>query len=51
MLPKWENRFKAARTFMPTNCFAMAETATIDPSVRAIVQSSTMTHTDSPSNS
>jgi hypothetical protein len=34
---------------LPTKCFAMAEAETIDPSVRAIVQNSTMADTDSPS--
>jgi hypothetical protein len=34
---------------MPTNCFAMAEAETIDPSERPIVQNSTMADIDSPS--
>jgi hypothetical protein len=49
MLPKWESRLKGTRIFMLSNCFAMAEAASIDPSVSAIHQNSTMTVADLPS--
>jgi hypothetical protein len=42
MLPKWESRLAGVEAFMPTHCFTMTAAGRVDPSLSAILQTSTM---------
>src|SRR5262249_6883793 len=44
MLPKWETRLGGAQATMWTHCFAMTQAGRIEPTVQALIQSSTFVY-------